>query len=425
MEVAPGRRPLRVALTVHGAPLASMGGVGLYVESLARALVEAGHAVAVIAPEPGPLPPGVEGFCPPRRAGGGLHQTWSDPLRQGALRAFFRRWRPDLLHVHHTDGLGFDPLRVAAELGLRRVITLHDYALPCARGQLLDADLKPCAGPSPAACARCLAPRLRAPPLAPTFASRLPAPLRAWGMRGLAAHAEVDARDEALLAERGALLAQSLDGATLLSPSVHLGRRVEALGLGAPRPCPLPLLGPVRPRPAIRPAGPIRLVFVGSLHPAKGVDLLADAVAALPPGQATLDLIGPDCGVEGQPDWSARLRRRLAGCAALRWRGALSPAAVREALGDHDALALPSRWAENSPLVVREATAAGLHTLLSVDGGGVELDPEATIVRNGDAADLADGLRRLMGVALQPRSPRAWTTPQHHAEWLVDAVYRR
>lgn len=412
-------------MTVHGAPLAAMGGVGLYVEALAVALVEAGHAAVVIAPEAGPLPPGVEGFCPPRPVGGGLAQSWADPRRQSALRAFFRRWRPDLLHVHHTDGLGFDPLRVAAELGLRRIVTLHDYALPCARGQLLDAALQPCAGPSPAACARCLAPRLSAPPFSAPFAARLPAPLRALGMRALTAHAPVDSRHEGLLVLRGALLAQSLDGAELLSPSNHLAQRVAALGMGAPRLCPLPLLGPVKPRPALRPPGPVRLVFVGSLHPAKGVDLLVEAVAALPPGRATLDLIGPDCGIEGQPDWSAQLRRRHAGHPALRWRGALPPAAVREALCDHDALALPSRWAENSPLVVREATAAGLHTLLSVDGGGVELDPEATLVRNGDAADLADGLRRLIDRAAPPRSPRAWTTPQQHAEWLVETVYRR
>ena len=416
---------MRIALLAHGGPLAAMGGVGLYVEALSAALVAAGQTVVVISPLPAAPSPGVEAWSPPPVQTPGLPGTWACASRRAAFRAFFRRWRPDVVHVHHIDGLGFDGPRAARELGIPVVLTLHDYAIPCARGQRLDLRGEPCAGPSPIACAACLGPRLRRPGWLQAVGRRLPPwpTLRARLSRP--PNEEPTAAEIALLGRRQAAAQALLEAADLLlSPSADLADQFAAMGLPRPALTPLPLLGPVRPRPVPRAPGPPRLLFVGALHPSKGVDLLVAAFAALPPGQATLAIIGPDVAVEGRPDWAGDLRRRHATTPGLHFCGPLPAAAVRGRYADHDALLLPSRWRENSPLVVREATAAGLHTLLSVDGGGLALDPAATIVRNGDPADLQRGLRQIIESATEPRPLRAWEDPAAHAARLVSAVYR-
>ena len=105
---------MRIALLCHGGPLRSMGGVGLYVEALGAALVAAGHAVVVVSPYAADPPPGVEAWRPPPPQNPTFQGTWACSARRASLRAFFRRWRPDVVHVHHTDGLGFDGPTAAA-----------------------------------------------------------------------------------------------------------------------------------------------------------------------------------------------------------------------------------------------------------------------------------------------------------------------
>lgn len=425
---------MRVALVLHGWPPESQGGTGLYVGALARALADAGHRVAVVhpgppqpgpttlkpAPDPGPVERFVLSQAAPRR----FEDTWRRPAADGLLAAWARRWRPDVVHVHHLShaSLGW-PATLRAQ-GVPVVLTLHDYALPCARGQLVDAALQPCPGPLPERCAACLAPHLQL--------SGLTAPLgRAlarWpALRGRArelAAARPPPTGALRLHDREAAVAHALAAVdVLLSPSHDLARRFAALGLRRPRVLDLPL---VRPVPPAGPPGegPLRILYASTVIPTKGPDRLVRAFAALPPGAASLTIAGGAPPFDGQPGWAARLQAEVQALPHARWLGPQPPEAMPALLAEHDLLVLPSTWPENSPLVLREATAAGLRVVVPAQGGAHELAPDAPRVEAHDDAGLLRVLRAEVDRGRGRLPPRRWSTPAEHAAVLAGDVYR-
>ncbi|MCB9780174.1 MAG: glycosyltransferase [Alphaproteobacteria bacterium] len=426
---------LRIALLLHGLPPEQLGGTGLYVAALARALAAAGHEVAVLAPRPGAARVAVVAAGPgqwaielptPTR----IEAAWDHPGAAAALCDWLHRWRADVVHAHHLahGGLGFP--RAARDASARVVLTLHDYALPCARGQLVDAALRPCPGPEPGRCATCLAPQLRLSPLtAPLGAAleRWPA-LRARARDGVAAtvssHAASD-RDRARLADRLERVRRLLaEVDVLLSPSHDLAERFAAMGLRRPEVLSLPLVQPISPAPPPG-AGPLRLLFASSVIPTKGPDRLLAAFARLPAGRATLTIAGPAPAFDGRPGWGEALRARVEATPGARWLGAVPPGEVPLLLADHDVLVLPSTWPENSPLVVREALAAGLRVVLPAVGGATELDPTAPAVGPDDDEALLAALHAELKRGRGRVPPARWPTPADHAATLVDTVYRR
>ncbi len=220
---------------------------------------------------------------------------------------------------------------------------------------------------------------------------------------------------------------------SLLSPSHDLqtwfhkwlGRRPEI--------CPLPLVHPIRESPPPSP-GPLRLLALGGLHPAKGSDVLAAAFARLPRGSAILRFVGDFLPVDGHPDWASGLPQ----VPGLSLHGHQSASTIARFFDDSDLLVLASRWPENSPLVVREAVAAGLPTLLPPWGGAKELDPEARIwgVGMGRAeaspAVCTQALQSALERALlahqrgylRRRTPRGAQDPAAHAQWLEEGPYQ-
>ncbi|MBS0656934.1 MAG: glycosyltransferase family 4 protein [Verrucomicrobia bacterium] len=139
-----------------------------------------------------------------------------------------------------------------------------------------------------------------------------------------------------------------------------------------------------------------RLLYVGRLHPDKGVLTLLEALAAARdrwPGELTL------CG-GGAADFEAQLRARVE-------RDGL-PVHFRRAGADempevyrsHDALAFTSEWGEPFALTPLEAMASGLPVIGTTTGGSAEIfrDGEnALTYPAGDAAALSACLLRLAG----------------------------
>lgn len=419
---------MRICLVLHGWPPESMGGTGLYVQALARALHEDGHELACLSPRITPGPPGIEEeedeegavirlrLPPPTR----WEQTWSRPQADALVRGWLGRWRPEVVHVHHLAHASHGLLRAARAEGARLVLTLHDYALPCARGQLVDREGAPCPGPSPQRCSPCLREQAA---LSPATA-RLGALLQAWpalrqALRARAAPAVLPpARVAARLASVELALALPH---RLLSPSADLARRFEALGLRPPERCELPLIRPIQPAPDPGP-GPLRLLFASSIIPTKGPDRLLRAFQALPEGAATLSIAGHCPPVDGQPGWAERLRGAVEATPGASWLGPLPPERLPELLAAHDLLVLPSTWPENSPLIVREASAAGLRLILPARGGAGELVPEAPQVET--EAELRAALLQELARGRGRNPPRRWPSPAEHARWLAEEVYR-
>jgi glycosyltransferase involved in cell wall biosynthesis len=128
-------------------------------------------------------------------------------------------------------------------------------------------------------------------------------------------------------------------------------------------------------------AGPF-LLFLGRLHPIKGLDLLLPAFAEVrrSASQLRLVLAGPDEGMRAGLQAQAR---RLGVAQAVQFTGFVVGAAKRALLAGARALVLPSRH-ENFGVVVLEAAAAGTPAVVSI---GVALGREVEAAGAGEVSE--------------------------------------
>lgn len=359
---------MRLALVHSSWPDATPGGAELHVAELAAGLAARGHEVAVIAGEVdldqpdgawrGPESRG--GFQLWRLANGGRHGGHlgaADPAAGHAIRQLLARLQPQLVHAHHVHRFGAAALLDLHDRGTPLALTVHDHWPSCLLGQLVDRDLRPCPGPAPARCAACLVgPRLRPAVrrLAPLALQIVPHLRRPFEERQRAMSALLHAAD------------------ALIAPSHYFARRLAALGWPQPRVIPLarPALTPAS-RPPRAAAAPMRVGFVGTLIPSKGVHVLVEAVRGLSAEAIALELHGPAPAFHGETGYAARLRESL-GARAAALRGPFAPQELSSRLAALDVLVIPSLWEENAPRVLAEAFAAGVVPVVSGHGGLAE-----------------------------------------------------
>jgi glycosyltransferase involved in cell wall biosynthesis len=144
--------------------------------------------------------------------------------------------------------------------------------------------------------------------------------------------------------------------------------------------------------------GGVRLLFLGSLTPRKGVLTLVRAMEAVG-SRATLTLVGP---ADRDHAYAAEVRAAIARSPArdrLRVTGALPDAGVAAALASHDLLVLPSLH-EGFGIAIAEALAHGLGVIATTAGAIPEVvrdGREAILVPPGDERALAAALVRVVG----------------------------
>ncbi|HMH23189.1 MAG TPA: glycosyltransferase [Puia sp.] len=112
----------------------------------------------------------------------------------------------------------------------------------------------------------------------------------------------------------------------------------------------------------------VKIIFIGRIHPAKGLDLLLEALQALPEQSLELSIYGKsgdDAYYRSCQDLSANMKN-------VHWRGLLPRERLLSSFGQHDLLCLPSVFSEMSPLVIQEAFAAGIPVLASAVYGNAE-----------------------------------------------------
>ena len=171
------------------------------------------------------------------------------------------------------------------------------------------------------------------------------------------------------------------------------------LALGAsPSKCYVPRFGvdtemfrpPEKPR---RKSKRVRVVFVGSLIPKKGLQDLLVALSAQ-------EFIQVDLVVVGDGFYGSELKslcKTLGLMDRTEWRGILKPMEVADAMRDSDILCLPSHT-EGTPNVVKEAMASELPVIATRVGGIPDLVREgstALLYEPGDIESLRTCLRKL------------------------------
>jgi glycosyltransferase involved in cell wall biosynthesis len=388
---------LRIAQVVHWFLPGHRSGTEQHVHGLANCLA-ARHQVAVFSGEDDPIAPveaeeTYEGLqvrrvrsSPP--AGASLADRalarFRNRAAEAAFAGFLHDFDPDIVHVHHLFKLSASFIRTAQRCGIPVVVTLHDYWFICDTAQLLYGGRTPCPGPHGGwACAACLRSEL-----APGW-QRVLAPCAA-----------------PLYLYRTRFLRKALQRAdAVIAPSQYVRTRMRQAGVRLPRCQVLPhgtddsWLACYRPQPA---QGKLRVGYLGTLAPAKGVDLLVDALLRLPPGRAELHIWG--CGA---PEYEGTLRARAAD-AAVTFHGPYARHDLGDVLGGLDLVVVPSVWPENAPLTVQEAHLARVPVLAAASGGlpeWVRHEVDGLLFPAGDVDALATALRRTLA---EPALLAAW-----------------
>lgn len=233
-------------------------------------------------------------------------------------------WRPDLLHTHAIAGFSPSIWRAAERRNILVVHTLHDYYLLCPRSSLFK-DGTNCEP-------RCLS--CRAYGLPRTWAARYVSGVAAVSRHMLDTHL----------------------AAGLFSGGVE--KRVIYN----------PYIGSIRQPATAERGGPLRIGFLGRLHPTKGLTELIEAFLDLPRDSAVLCIAG-----RGEADYERELKLKTRD-AAVEWMGFVSPSAFFEQV---DVLVMPSLWHDPAPLVTQEAMAHGIPLIAARRGGIPELAGEA------------------------------------------------
>ena len=143
-------------------------------------------------------------------------------------------------------------------------------------------------------------------------------------------------------------------------------------------------------------SGPLRVLFVGTVMPRKGLHTLLAALARLPADHCTLTVVGSLTTV---PDYVAACRRLVAQHnlqGRVHFTGALSDAELVAHYASHHLLAVPSY--EGFGIVYLEAMAHGLPVIASTAGAAHEIvipGENGWLIKPGDAATLANHLAAL------------------------------
>lgn len=365
----------RILLVCHGHPFQSIGGVGQVIERLLESLPQLGWQVHVLVPNThrGLRPSYLEKKC--YRWGvlhiqHRFHIRWStawNHLPDGEqIQQLIQQEQIQYVHIHHLNGLSFHGWEQLKDCYLH--VTLHDYALPCSRGQLFDRNWQICTGPTLEKCRRCVEPWL-----------------------------SLESTDSILL-NRFVLSQRLLRNANRIdAPSQDLITRIQQIypDLNVHH-CHLPM----KQCNQVQNSNDETLLFVGSIHPSKGIHILLQAMHRLRNTPFKLKIIGGITQTDLDPLYADTWLQLASDLPNVEYLGSLSHQDTLKEMSHVSHLILPSMWPENSPLVIREALQRGL-TIICGEGG---------------SSELSESIVRLHPVSVHTICSAIKTTQNHHPD---------
>ena len=413
---------MRILFVIHQFYPEFAGGTERVTLNLAKMLQRAGHYVHVLAcaVDPGNSAgkaESVEATSWPGSVYQGVPVTWVSRAELPATADIgldtepqlvdrFAEWIHgqcfDAAHVMHTMRMASAVLALG-RLAVPYVMTLTDFFLPCAQINLVNLQERLCPGPDQGR--RCAQDCMTAPWTDESYAARY-------------------AQANALLQAAGERVAPSEYVAASYRESFPgLSVRVIAHGIDL-----LALGGAENAAPTQTGDNTLKLAYVGSIVPQKGLDLLLKAMALAPSNAVSLKVIG---GFHGNTAFDGQIRAMVAADPRVELAGPMDAAGVFATLGQMDLLCLPSRVPESYSLVLHEACAAGVPALVS--DLGAPADHVATrgggrAVTTGEAADWAQAISEIQG---SPETLAQWKRelplPQRVEEeaFFYESLYRR
>ena len=337
-----------------------------------------------------------EGFSRPYRL------NYENPVMERRAGEYEREFRPDVVHATHLQGVTASVLRAFAEVGTPIVYTATDFWAVCPVVDLMRHDGVLCRGPEVSHCVRCVASRSPGSRMASIVERTPPLALEAIGALSRTplfgvAHPLRQVRD---LARRAGSLRETLKLVDhFIAPTKLTRDLLQENGVGVGKTAVSHYGIDTRSVPADRPPRQrtgLRVGFIGTLGPHKGCDLLIRAFGELSKeADATLTIYG-DLSRYGA--YGEELLAMSEGEAGITFPGTFAPQEIGAVLASFDVLVVPSRWYENTPLVVFESFASRT-PVVATDLGGlsevVKHDENGLLFALDDAEDLTRQLRRL------------------------------
>lgn len=247
------------------------------------------------------------------------------PESEAICREVIESFRPDVVNTHDLQGIGYNILCEIGRQGLPCVQTLHDFGFVCVNMNMFRGG-EPCARRH--------------------FVCSVSAMVKRSYFSSIS---------------RLAFWSPSQALIDLYRPSLPPHREVVCI------PLPLFFSDPPARSHADGRDGVVRLLFVGQVTEAKGIEFVLrvlEPLAALHIFELVIVGSGPILG---------RLRECYERAAWVKFAGRVPTAEVAAYMTSSDLMLFPSLWFENAPLVVRQANQLGLPILASSVGGIPEL----------------------------------------------------
>lgn len=404
----------RILMVNLGLPPESLGGTEYYTLNLSKSLVSAGHSVGVfcalsdLAQKRYTLSHSmVEGVDVFKVSNSYLQvrqfkDFFIDEVIDEVFLSVIEKFQPDLIHFHHLAYLSGNLPEIADTLDIPSLMTLHDYWYMCFRSRLLRPGNQICSGPAAGLhCASCddgVAPHPTKVPKHPNLLQFLHSPqIKKVVEKGIqivpqeqiatmrAMISGSNGAEEANIIEptaeliddhifRSNYFKRQLEyPKVVLSPSLHLKQRYEFAGFRQIDYLPLGF-EPVSPLAPLPFNGILKLSYIGSIEPHKGLRELIRELSLLDLQQMKIEL-----NVHGHakdPIYDGQVKKLAAALpeGSIQFHGAYkSDRDLAGILENCHFAVFPSIWEENHPLVVREALLHGRPVISTNLGGAPEV----------------------------------------------------
>lgn len=308
-----------------------------------------------------------------------LHSQHNKVLIAREFRHTLERVDPDIVHFHHYAHLGLELIREARAFkpDVRIAFTLHEYIAMCNNnGQMMTTNNALCYESTPQACVKCF----------PQHTTQ------DFLMRKLFFKSHFELVD------------------TFISPGEFLKNRYVAWGIPEKKINVIENLLDDEKYDASAPGDSeksdneerVRFSFYGQINWFKGLDVLLTAIKKLPEDireRTQLDINGS--GLEQQPEHLQKdIRKLLSGMSdVVNMRGPYTQSELSALMNSSHWMIVPSKWWENSPMVILEARKHGLPIICSNIGGMAEKVEDGITgihFQAGRADALSDAITRVV-----------------------------
>lgn len=343
---------------------------------------------------------------------------YDNPFVGKQVLSILEEFKPDIAHCLHPMKLSKSALDACFKKKVPVVTTLSDFWLICPRHSLLTWENKLCDGPNRfLKCSACLR-HLHGYPHQP----------EAWRDLGLfvkdvqAISARPESLKQSVLKSKRILALSSFQKSKFVENGYPIDR-IELLRHGVESSDLIPDEAKLKQLNVDRSDGVLRMGFIGSVVPIKGLHILLEAFKLCSKQTAELFVYGE---LRDDP-YSISIRRQAEKNPRVRLMGRFPQEDFGTVLKSLDVLLVPALWYENDPLVVKAAQFLGVPLILSKIGSLAEMVEHPNtgwLVDADDIAAWAKAIEKAQIDSLPSPDPKSVRKADDHAADLFE-IYAR